>query len=131
MPLKLSLKPAEAVVVNGAVIRNGERRSTLLLETKARILRERDVMFPEHINTNFEAAYFSVMQMYLTGEKKGPLYDACVAALANLVRDVQTQEMREEVLTISRFVAAGQLYKAIGACRKMERGLPSPVASRE
>ncbi|MEQ9315172.1 MAG: flagellar biosynthesis repressor FlbT [Henriciella sp.] len=131
MPLKLSLKPAEAVVVNGAVIRNGERRSTLLLETKARILRERDVMFPEDISTNFEAAYFAVMQMYLTGEKKGLLYDACVAALANMVREVETQDLREGVLAISRYVAAGQLYKAIGACRKMERGLAAPVASHE
>ncbi|GGB62883.1 MULTISPECIES: flagellar biosynthesis repressor FlbT [Henriciella] len=126
MPLKLSLKPTEAVVVNGAVIRNGERRSTLLLETKARILRERDVMFPEEVNTNFEAAYFAVMQMYLTGETDGPLYDACIVALANIVRDAPSDELCDEIMMISRFVASGQLYRAIGACRKLERELPTP-----
>ena len=40
MPLKLSLKRGETFVVNGAVVRNGDRRGVLLLETKARILRE-------------------------------------------------------------------------------------------
>ena len=131
MPLKLSLKPAEAVVVNGAVIRNGERRSTLLLETKARILRERDVMSPEQVNSSFEAAYFSVMQMYLTGEKDGPFYDACITALGDLVEEIDDQALRDEVLSIARHVAASELYKAIGACRKLERKLPTPELSRD
>ena len=32
MPLKLSLKPGEKFVVNGAVIQNGDRRGVLLLQ---------------------------------------------------------------------------------------------------
>ena len=47
MPLKLSLKPGETFVVNGAVVRNGERRGILLLENRARVLREKDIMQPE------------------------------------------------------------------------------------
>ena len=47
MPLKLSLKPGETFVVNGAVVSNGERHGALLLETQARILREKDLMSPE------------------------------------------------------------------------------------
>jgi flagellar protein FlbT len=40
MPLKLSLKPGERFVVNGAVLQNGDRRAVLLLQNKASILRE-------------------------------------------------------------------------------------------
>ena len=43
MPLKLSLKPGETFVVNGAVVRNGDRRGVLLLENQARVLREKDI----------------------------------------------------------------------------------------
>ena len=128
MPLKLSLKPGEAVVVNGAVIRNGERRGTLLLETKARILRERDIMHPDEIRTRHDAAYFAVMQMYLTGEEEGALYDTCVAALANLIEEMAEEAEREEVLSIGRALAAGQVYKALGKCRKLVRQDRSPVA---
>lgn len=119
MPLKLSLKPGEAVVVNGAVIRNGDRRGTFLLETRARILRERDILFQEDVRSTADAAYFAVMQMYLTGETEGPLYDASIAALAELVEDVPDEASKLNVLDVSRAIAAGQIYKALGACRKL------------
>lgn len=121
MPLKLSLKPGEAVVVNGAVIRNGERRGTLLLETRARILRERDIMFPEQVNSLQDAAYFSVMQMYLTGDTGGALYDACISALADLMEETRDEKDRAEILAITRSLAAGHVYKALGTCRKLVR----------
>ena len=35
MPLKLSLKPGEKFVLNGAVVQNGDRRSSLLLHHRA------------------------------------------------------------------------------------------------
>ena len=44
MPLKLSLKPNEKIVLNGAVVQNGDRRTTLLLQNKASVLREKDIM---------------------------------------------------------------------------------------
>ena len=128
MPLKLSLKPGEAVVVNGAVIRNGERRGTLLLETRARILRERDIMFPEQISTAEEAAYFAIMQMYLTGDTDGALYDTCISALADLMESITDPVGRDEVLGVTRSLAAGQVYKALGTCRKLVRREPEAGA---
>ncbi len=128
MPLKLSLKPGEAVVVNGAVIRNGDRRGTFLLETRARILRERDILFQEDVQSKADAAYFAVMQMYLTGETEGPLYDASITALADLVDDVTDAQVKQDILGVSRSIAAGQLYKALGACRKlMQQDAPAGV----
>lgn len=130
MPLKLSLKPGEAVVVNGAVIRNGERRGTLLLETRARILRERDIMFPEQVEGLEGAAYFAVMQMYLTGDTDGPLYDACISALADLMEKATDQQVRQDILGITRALAGGQVYKALGTCRKLVRHDPATEAGR-
>ncbi|NJR20223.1 MAG: flagellar biosynthesis repressor FlbT, partial [Hyphomonadaceae bacterium] len=51
MPLKLSLKPNEKIVLNGAVVQNGDRRTTLLLQNKASVLREKDIMQIEEANT--------------------------------------------------------------------------------
>ncbi|MEL6322719.1 MAG: flagellar biosynthesis repressor FlbT, partial [Pseudomonadota bacterium] len=75
MPLKLTLKPGETFILNGAVVRNGDRRGVLLLENQARILREKDIMQPEEATTPVRRAYFAIMQMYLTGESDGPPYD--------------------------------------------------------
>jgi flagellar protein FlbT len=119
MPLKLSLKPNEAVIVNGVVIRNGERRGAMLLETKARILRERDIMFPEDVSSAYDTAYFALMQMYLVGQTSGHLYDAAISALADLVESAPGKAQKDEILAITQLVATGDLYKALGNCRKI------------
>jgi len=119
MALKLSLKPGETFVLNGAVVRNGERRGVLLLETRARILREKDIMQPEDANTPARRAYFAVMQMYLTGESDGPAYDEAARALAGLLGVARNAQARQQVLEISRDVACGDLYRALTACRKL------------
>ena len=43
VPLKLSLKPGEKFVLNGAVVQNGDRRGVLILQNKASVLREKDM----------------------------------------------------------------------------------------
>ncbi len=119
MPLKLSLKPGETFVVNGAVVRNGDRRGILLLETQARVLREKDLMRPEQANTPASQTYFAIMQMYLLGEVDGPAYDKTAQAIALLLGESADADMRDAVLEISADVAAGNLYRALGRCRKL------------
>lgn len=120
MPLKLSLKPGETFVVNGAVVRNGDRRGVLLLETQARVLREKDIMQPEEACSPARLAYFSVMQMYLTGALEGPSFDEANAALANLVsQDTLSSDDKDAVIKASEAMIAGDLYRTLGACRKL------------
>lgn len=117
MPLKLSLKPGETFVVNGAVVRNGDRRGVLLLETQARVLREKDILKPAEASTPAGRAYFAVMQMYLLGEVDGPLYTQTADALAGLLAELP--DAHDDVLQISADVVAGDLYRALSRCRKL------------
>lgn len=119
MPLKLSLKPKEAVVVNGAVLRNGDRRGTILLQNQARVLRQKDVLAPEATHSPIEHLYFAVMQMYLTGETEGHLYDQAVTAIAAAMGETQEEEARERLIEISAACAAGETYQALTRCRKL------------
>ncbi|MCI4646262.1 MAG: flagellar biosynthesis repressor FlbT [Hyphomonadaceae bacterium] len=119
MPLKLSLKPNESFVVNGAVVRNGDRRGVLLLETQARVLREKDILQPEDANTPAKSTYFAVMQMYLLGQTDGPALRRVEAALAAQLEVLPAGVQRDRVLTISAAIVAGDLYGALSACRKL------------
>jgi len=119
MPLKLSLKPGETFVVNGAVVRNGDRRGVLLLENQARVLREKDILRPADATTPVRRAYFAVMQMYLLGEVDGPAYTQAAEAIAALMADAAQTEDRADVLEISADVAAADLYRALSRCRKL------------
>ena len=46
MPLKLSLKPLEKFVLNGAVVTNGDKRTSLVLQNKDRRLTTTGVQVP-------------------------------------------------------------------------------------
>ena len=65
MALKLTLSPKEKLVVNGAVIQNGERRANVVIQNKAAILREKDIMMPDEATTPMRRIYFAIMMMYL------------------------------------------------------------------
>ena len=119
MPLKLSLKPKEAVVVNGAVLRNGERRGTILLQNQARVLRQKDVLDPDETRSAEEHLYFAVMQMYLTGQTEGQLYDQAVMAIAAALNETKKEDVRAHIVEISSACAAGQTYQALSLCRKL------------
>ena len=66
--LVLKLGPKERVLVNGAVIENGDRRSRLSIMTpNANILRLRDAIHPEQANTPVRRACYAT-QLVLSGD---------------------------------------------------------------
>ncbi|WP_270921321.1 flagellar biosynthesis repressor FlbT, partial [Parasedimentitalea psychrophila] len=66
--LVLKLAPKERVLVNGAVIENGDRRSRLSIMTPdANILRLRDAIHPEDANTPVRRVCYAA-QLVLTGD---------------------------------------------------------------
>jgi flagellar protein FlbT len=67
--LVLKLSPKERVLINGAVIENGERRSRLSIMTpNANILRLRDAIHPEEATTPVRRACYAA-QLVLSGDQ--------------------------------------------------------------
>lgn len=66
--LVLKLGPKERVLVNGAVIENGDRRSRLsILTPKANILRLRDAIRPTEVHTPVRRVCY-IAQLILSGD---------------------------------------------------------------
>lgn len=66
--LVLTLAPKERVLVNGAVIENGDRRSRLsVISPHVNILRMRDAIHPDDANTPVRRACYAV-QLVLSGD---------------------------------------------------------------
>lgn len=119
MPLKLSLKPNEKIVVNGAVLQNGDRRSNVLLKNKASVLREKDIMQIEEAKTPAKRVYFPVMMMYIEQTSQSPYYDEFVLRLSEVMGAVQNPEILQECIAISRDILVNDYYRALGRCRKL------------
>ena len=96
MPLKLSLKPGEKFVLNGAVVENGDRRATLVLQNKASVLREKDIMQEHEVDTPAKRIYFPVMMMYLSSTSQDGLYDEFVLRMTEFMNAVGSSEVLSE-----------------------------------
>lgn len=119
MPLKLSLKPGEKFVLNGAVLANGEKRTSLVLQNKACVLREKDIMQSEEANTPARRIYFPVMMMYLDPDGSETYYNDFAMRMTEFMGAIQNRHALAICLEISREVMGGTYYKALMACKKL------------
>jgi flagellar protein FlbT len=119
MPLKLSLRPGERFVVNGAVIENGDRRASLILQNKASVLREKDIMQAEDAATPARRIYYPIMLLYLGEGDHIRVHQEFAQRLAEFTSAVRNPAALSDCLAISRDVMAGEFYKALIRCRKL------------
>lgn len=119
MALKLSLKPDEKLVINGAVIANADRRTTLIVHNKASILREKDIMQEENINTPAKRIYFPIMLMYMDNAPTPKYYDEFVVRMTEFMNAISSPEAVENCVGISRDVMNRNYYRALMSCKKL------------
>lgn len=119
MPLKLSLKPGEKFVLNGAVLTNGDKRTSLVLQNKACVLREKDIMQGEDATTPARRIYFPVMMMYLDPDGIEAYYNDFALRMTEFMGAIQNRQMLATCLEISRDVMSGSYYKALMSCKKL------------
>ena len=119
MPLKLSLKPGEKFVLNGAVMTNGDKRASLVIQNKACVLREKDIMQPDDANTPARRIYLAIMMMYLDGEASEEPYNEFALRMTEFMGAIRDRQALMTCVEISRQVMSGAYYKALVLCRKL------------
>jgi flagellar biosynthesis repressor protein FlbT len=118
--LVLKLGPHERVLINGAVIENGERRSRLAIMTpNANILRLRDAIHPEEVNTPVRRVCYAA-QLVLSGDADPE--DAKLQLLRGIeqLSQVLTDfDSRTQLTIASRAVMENQPYQVLKALRSL------------
>jgi flagellar biosynthesis repressor protein FlbT len=118
--LVLKLGPHERVLINGAVIENGERRSRLAIMTpNANILRLRDAIHPEEVNTPVRRVCYAA-QLVLSGDTDPE--DAKLQLLRGIeqLSQVLTDfDSRTQLTLASRAVMENQPYQVLKALRSL------------
>lgn len=118
--LVLKLSPKERVLINGAVIENGDRRSRLAIMTPdAHILRLRDAIHPEDAKTPVRRACFAV-QLVLSGDNDPDKVHLSLLRQLEELSQVFTDPDSRNVLTdASNGVIEGQHYRTLKALRSL------------
>jgi flagellar protein FlbT len=119
MPLKLSLKPGEKFVLNGAVLANGDKRASLIIQNKACVLREKDIMQVEDADTPARRIYFPIMMMYLDTDAADTYYSQFALRMTEFMQAISDKRALTLCVDISKDVMNGSYYKALVQCRTL------------
>ncbi|WP_353475745.1 flagellar biosynthesis repressor FlbT (plasmid) [Salipiger sp. H15] len=118
MALNLTLKPFERIVVNGCMMRNGGRKTTLTVENRADIIRETDLLKPEAAATPVRAAYFLIQSALIYPERRDALTKSAQQQLAKLAT-VFTPELAQHVFEAANNVSRREYFTALRDLRPL------------
>lgn len=118
--LVLKLGPHERVLINGAVIENGDRRSRLAIMTpNAHILRLRDAIHPEEVNTPVRRVCY-VAQLVLSGDAQpAEAQLQLLRGIEQLSQVLTDPDSRLQLSLASKSVLEDQHYQALKYLRSL------------
>jgi flagellar protein FlbT len=119
MPLKITLKPGERFVINGAVIENGDHRASMTIINRTSVLREKDIMQEADANTPTKRIYFPVMMMYLDPENTQKYYEEFVVRMTEFMGVIKNPDVLAECVAVNRDLMSGENYKALVKIRRL------------
>lgn len=116
--LVLKLGPHERVLINGAVIENGDKRSRLAIMTpNAHILRLRDAIRPDEVNTPVRRVCY-IAQLVLSGDadpKEAQIQ--LLRGIEQLSQVLTDYDSRSLLTQATEFVLENQHYQALKSLR--------------
>lgn len=118
--LVLKLGPHERVLINGAVIENGEKRTRFAVMTpNANILRLRDAIHPDEVNTPVRRVCY-VAQLVLSGDiAPAEARMQLLRGIEQLSQALTDPDSRNLLATASTAVVENQHYAALRALRAL------------
>ncbi len=118
--LVLKLAPKERVLVNGAVIENGDRRSKLaVLSPNANILRLRDAIHPGQVNTPVRRVCY-IAQLVLSGDAEpDEARHQLLRGIEQLSQALTDADSRAQLTMATAAILDAQYYQALKALRTL------------
>ncbi len=117
MPLKITLKPDEKIYINGALLTNGDHSTTLFVENKVRLLREKEIMTPDKADSVCKNIYLAIQMMYFEPQNVRKYHQT----YWNLVRQLTeaAPSTAEMIHDISEKILTEEYYSALKKTKKL------------
>jgi len=118
--LVLKLAPKERVLINGAVIENGDRRTRVsILTPKANILRLKDALHPDDATTPVRRVCY-IAQLVLSGDAKpDEAHKQLLTGIEQLSQVLQDADSRRVLQDATDAVVSTRYYQALKALRNL------------
>ena len=118
MPLKLTLKPDEKVLIGTAVLTNAGPKAEIIIQNTVPVLREKDIISEEKADTVVKKIYFVILSMYVDSKNEQKFHDIYFKLVKELFNACPDQVILALVMEVSQKILEGNHYQALKACKK-------------
>lgn len=117
MALKISLKPGEKIFIGGAVVQNGGDHAELSILNDVPLLREKDVLTEQEVQTPCGQVYMCVQLMYMDPASLSRYQQQYRALVDELL--ARMPDAVGYLAEINNHLACGRYYQALKCARKL------------
>ena len=119
MPLKLTLKPNEKVLIGTAVLTNAGSKAEIIIQNNVPVLREKDIITEENADTIGKKVYFIVLNMYVDAKNESEYHTIYFKLINELMDIAPNTEVLALIMEISQKILEGEHYIALKVCKKL------------
>ena len=119
MPLKLTLKPDEKVLIGTAVIVNAGQKSEIIIQNTVPVLREKDIITEENADTAVKKIYFMILNMYVDPANESEYHKSYFKLVDGLIGALPDKRVLAMVMHVSQRILEGNHYQALKECKKL------------
>ena len=117
MALKISLKPNERMIIDGAVITNGGKKTEFVVENKVPILRQSNIMSEKDADTPCKRLYLTAQLMYIDRSQRGAYKDLFANQGREIVEAAPSMKTYIEKMVVS--ISNEEFYKTLKTGRDL------------
>ena len=117
MALKITLKPHEKMIIDGAVVTNGTNRSELYIENSVPILRQKDILSEKEGNSPARRIYLAIQLMYIDEANLAQHHKTYWSLVQDFIQAAPSALSFIE--TISDYILKGQYYQALKKAKNL------------
>ena len=119
MPLKLTLKPDEKVLIGTAVITNVGQKSEIIIQNTVPVLREKDIITAENADTISKKIYHTILNMYVEPKNEPEYHEVYFKLVKELFNACPDQVVIALIMEVSQKILEGNHYLALKKCKKL------------
>ena len=110
MPLKLTLKPNEKVLIGTAVVTNAGQKTEIIIQNTVPVLREKDIITKENADTICKKIYHTILNMYVDPQNEKEHHDIYFKLVKELFNAAPNQVILALTMEVSQKNLSPQSY---------------------
>ena len=119
MPLKLTLKPNEKVLIGTSVIANGPAKTEFVVLNRVPVVREKDIITEERADTIAKKLYVTILNMYITPAREKDFHGIYFVLMRQMILIPVDARAVDLMVEMSQHILASDHYRALKLCRQL------------